>query len=186
MKVALYARVSDDKKKDDGSRRQDVQGQLEVLRKFALQKHDKNEVIEYVDDGKSAFTEDFNARPRFKQLILDVRRSHVKQIYIEDMTRFSRNLSMGLQWLKELGIYGCNLTSLKEGEFEATSSQGWLKSSIILMFSEWESRIRSEKVKRGMDRAREQGKNLGRHKTPRGAKKTPPFLEENAPPKNGG
>lgn len=166
MKIAIYARVSDDKKKSDGDRRQDVNRQVEMLREhikkeFATNPQDM-EVQQYVDDAKSAFTEDWNQRPAFKQLFNDCRRHFVEKIYIEDMTRFSRRLDIGLPLLKELGILNVQLVSLKEGELEVTSSKGWLQSSMLLMFAEWDSRIKSEKVKSGMQKARNLGKTIGR------------------------
>jgi len=168
MKVAIYCRVSDDKKKADGDRRQDVKRQIKMLTDFALRAEE--EVVAYVDDGKSAFTEDWNQRPSFKQLFNDCRRRHIQKIYIEDMTRFSRRLDIGLPLLKELGELGVHLISLKEGEIEVTSSKGWLRNSMLLMFAEWDSRIKSEKVKSGMARAKEKGKIIGGRQ--KGAKKT--------------
>jgi len=42
-----------------------------------------------------------------------------------------------------------------------------MKSSILLLFAEWDSRIKSEKVKEGMKRAKESGKRIGgRNPTP--------------------
>jgi len=169
MKVAIYCRVSDDKKKADGERRQDVNRQIQLLLDFA--KRFNEDAIVYVDDGKSAYTEDWNSRPAFKQLFNDCRRKIINKIYIEDMTRFSRNLLMGLQWLKELGELNVHVVSLKEGELEYTSAKGWMQNSLLLMFAEWESRIRSEKVKSGMKRAKEKGKIVGGRK--KGAKKPP-------------
>jgi site-specific DNA recombinase len=169
VKVAIYCRVSDDKKKADGERRQDVKRQVDLLKEQAARSGDK-EIVEYVDDGKSAFTEDWNCRPAFKQLINDCRRHYIQKIYIEDMTRFSRNLSLGLQWLKELGELNVHLISVKEGEIDVTCSKGWLQSSMLLMFAEWDSRIKSEKVKSGMQKAKDQGKRIGGRKT------TPPAI----------
>ena len=166
-RVALYARVSDDKKKDDGSRRQDVERQLELLRKHCKLAGFKK-WKEYVDDGKSAFTEDLNQRPAFKQLLNDIRRHFVKRVFIEDLTRYSRRLDLGLQWLKEMGLYDATVTSIREGEIEITSSQGWMRSSILLMFAEWDSRIKSEKVKSGMQKARNLRKHVGRPRKKKG------------------
>ena len=163
MKVAIYARVSDDKKKTDGDRRQDVNRQLELVRDHLKRMGIKN-WKEYIDDGKSAYTEDWNQRIAFKQMFNDCRRYFIKEIYIEDMTRFSRRLDLGLQWLKELGKINVNIVSLKEGELEITSAKGWMQSSMLLMFAEWDSRIKSEKVKAGMKRAKQQGKHIGRKK----------------------
>ena len=76
MKKGIYARVSDDKKKSDGERRQDVNRQVEMLVKFWEGRGVRREDIEiYVDDGKSAFTEDINQRPDIKRLLNDCRRN---------------------------------------------------------------------------------------------------------------
>lgn len=163
MKVGIYARISDTKKKNNSDeRRQDVFRQIEMGKAFWEGRGIKEDKIEiYMDDGKSAFTEDLNQREGFKRLLNDCRRNHMREIWIEDMTRFSRNLSMGLHWLKELSDLNCNIISSHEGEIEVTSSGGWMKSVIFLMFAEWDSRIKSEKVKIGMQKAKNLGKKIG-------------------------
>ena len=160
VKTAIYARVSDDKKKSDGERRQDVQRQVVMIAQY-LQAKGITEFTQYVDDVKSAYTEDFNQRTEFKRLLNDCRRGLVRQIYIEDMTRLSRNLVLGLQWLKELSDLGVQVISLAEGEIDVTSSGGWMKSALFLMIAEWNSKLHSEKVKSGMKKARNLGKKIG-------------------------
>lgn len=186
LNVAIYCRVSDDKKKDDGERRQDVYRQKDLLIDHAL-RFGENEVKVYIDDGKSAFTEDWNGRPAFKQLFNDCRRKFINKIYIEDMTRFSRRLDLGIPLLKELGDLNVHLVSIKEGEIEITSSQGWLKSSMLLMFAEWDSRVKSEKVKDGMKRAKEKGKIVGgrRLTPPHSLKSKIKYIPLEVSPKNG-
>lgn len=168
MKYGIYARVSDDKKKSDGERRQDVNRQVQLLTEHMLLKGLKQANISvYIDDGKSAFREDWNSREAFKRLFNDCRRHFIQEVYVEDMTRFSRRLDLGLQWLKELGDLNVNLISLKEGELEVTSSNGWLKSSMMLMFAEWSSRVQGEKIRSGMRKAKNLGKHVGRPKKKR-------------------
>ena len=41
QRTAIYARVSDDKKKSDGERRQDVQRQVELIKEFLDRKGEK-------------------------------------------------------------------------------------------------------------------------------------------------
>ena len=65
---ASYERVSDDKKKDDGSKRQDVNRQHTLIKEH-YGRMGITSFKRYVDDGKSAFTEDLNQRPAFKQLL---------------------------------------------------------------------------------------------------------------------
>lgn len=158
-RIALYCRVSDDKKKVDGERIQDVQRQVELLGNPLTEKG--IEFKTYVDDGKSAFTDDINQRPAFKNLMNDCRRNFISIIYIEDLTRFSRNLSLGLQWLKELGQLGVQVISVKEGDIEVTSAKGWMSSAFLLMFAQWDSMVKSEKVRSGMQKAKNLGKQIG-------------------------
>lgn len=166
MKIAIYCRVSDDKRKNDGERRQDIERQAQLIGEH-LERKGVKEYDTYRDDGKSAFTDDLNQRPDFKRLLNDCRRHYIKEIYLEDMSRFSRNLSLGLQWLKELGELGVQVISLKEGELEVTSSRGWMQSTMLLMFAEWDSRVKSEKVRSGMQRARNLKKHIGRPRNKR-------------------
>lgn len=176
MQVAIYARVSDDKKKSDGERRQDIGRQVGMLKGYYVSKGiSEQDIGIYSDDGKSAFTEDWNSRPAFKRLLNDCRRHYVTEFAVEDMTRFSRRLDLGLPLLRELGTIGTHLVSLKEGEIEVTSSRGWLQSTMLLMFAEWDSRVKSEKVKSGMSKAKSLGKHIGRRKAERGSILTPPF-----------
>jgi site-specific DNA recombinase len=178
MKVAIYCRVSDVKKKEDGERRQDIGRQVEMLTKYYLGKGiAKEDIAVYQDDGKSAYTDDLNQRPDFKRLLNDCRRYYVKEFAIEDMTRFSRNLSMGLSWIKELGQLNVNIISMREGEIDCTSSAGWMKSAITLLFAEWDSRIKSEKVQSGMRKAKNLGKTIHRPKT-KGGVENPPILPQ--------
>ncbi len=164
MKVGIYARVSDDKKKSDGERRQDIERQVDNLIPIVLNRHPelkKKDIQIYRDDGKSAFTEDWNSRPDFRRLMNDARRHFIEEFWVEDMTRFSRRLDIGLPLLRELGELNVHLISSKEGEIEVTSARGWLQSSMLLMFAEWDSRIKSEKVKAGMKKAKNLGKKVG-------------------------
>lgn len=174
MKIGIYARVSDDKKKADGERRQDVDRQIALGKSFWEGRGIPKDRIEvYCDDGKSAFTDDLNQRPDFKRLLNDCRRNMLRDFWVEDITRFSRNLSMGLQWLKELGSLNVNMVSQREGEIEITSSRGWMQSTMLLMFAEWDSRVKSEKVRSGMQKAKNLGKHTGRPIKQKGGSKTP-------------
>ena len=68
MKVAGYIRVSDQKLKTDGDRRQDIKRQEEKITKFA-ESMGWEKPIFYPDDGVSAFKEDYNSRPQFVNLL---------------------------------------------------------------------------------------------------------------------
>lgn len=172
MKVAIYVRVSDDKKKDDGSRRQDINRQLDLLKNH-LKNIGITEWKEYIDDGKSAWTDDLNHRPGFKKLRSDVFRRYISKVYVEAIDRFSSNMIAGMGYLKEfMDIGNCTVISLAEGEYEVTSNDGWAKSTMFLFMAEWRIRNLRDKIKSGMERRKNDKRaicksckvvHLGRH-----------------------
>ena len=173
VKVALYVRVSDDKLREDGERRQDIERQVEKLRKWASS---TGIVIAdedvFRDDGVSAFKDDYQSRPAFVALLRQVRGHHYQRVVIEDLTRWSRRMDDGMRTLKDASDAGCVITSLAESDIDVTTSAGWMKATLFLMMAEWASRIQSEKVKSGMLRRANDGRcfckscgviHLGRH-----------------------
>lgn len=149
MISAIYARVSDDKLKEDGMRRQDVNRQVERLRPFA-----GIDALVFIDDGVSAFKEDWNSRPEFCRMLREIRANRIHRVYVESLDRWSRRVTDGLTTLKEVAGYNCIVISIAEGELDITSSQGWLKTGIFLLMAEWASRDKSEKVRHAMERRR--------------------------------
>jgi DNA invertase Pin-like site-specific DNA recombinase len=169
-KVAGYIRVSDQKLKTDGDRRQDINRQKNKIIKFC-ESMGWEVPIFYSDDGISAFKEDYNSRPRFVQLLNDIRRNMIKRVVVEDLTRWSRRIEDGLKTMKE-ACEKCTITSMAEGEVDITLPEGWFKTAIAFLLAEWSSRSTSYKVASGMDRRKLDLKNtcdscgvvhLGRH-----------------------
>ena len=159
--------MSDDKFKEDGARRQDVDRQLEKLRGYSKAMQ-WGEPELFIDDGKSAFKDDYNSRPAFSRLMREIRARRVQRVIVEDLTRWSRRLDDGLRTLKEASDYGCTVSSMLEGEADVTTANGWMRSALSLMFAEWSSRVQSEKVKSGMARVTDvcpscKVVHLGRH-----------------------
>jgi DNA invertase Pin-like site-specific DNA recombinase len=149
MVNAMYVRVSDDKLTDDGSRRQDVQRQVERLKPYAGEG-----ALIFSDDAKSAYKEDYNSRPEFVKMLREIKANRVQRVYIESMDRWSRRVVDGLTTLQSCAEHNCTITSIMEGEFDVTESAGWMRSTFALMMAEWASRDKSEKVKNAMDRRR--------------------------------
>ncbi len=179
MRIAIYARVSDDKLTEDGLRRQDVNRQVDLIKAYCERKSYEIGQI-YIDDGKSAWTDDFNARPAFNDMLSQVRQGHVKKIIVESLDRFSSNLVEGMRWLEEVAKHGATVESLQHGEHEVTSDDGWMKSGIFLLFAEYRIRNLRSKVKSGMSRAKDDERkkchscgivHIGRHPLVCGCKK---------------
>lgn len=163
MKIAIYARVSDDKIMEDGARRQDVGRQVEKITAWIKNSPFKDsEIVTFVDDGKSAFKEDYSSRPAFCELRKSIYDMQIKRVVVEDLTRWSRRLEEGLRTMREASDCGCTVTSLAEGETEITTPEGWFRCAISLLMAEWAARSQSWKVKSGMERAKKAGKHVGR------------------------
>lgn len=150
MKVAGYIRVSDQKLKTDGDRRQDIKRQEEKISKFS-ESMGWGVPLFYSDDGVSAFKEDYNSRPAFVRLLNDIRRNMVQRVIVEDLTRWSRRIEDGLKTMKE-ACEKCTVTSMAEGEVDVTLPEAWFKTAIAFLLAEWSSRSTSYKVSSGMNR----------------------------------
>ncbi len=169
-KIKSYIRVSGQKLKTDGDRRQDVNRQKEKITKFS-ENMGWGIPEFYCDDGISAYKDDYNSRPEFLKLLREVKANRVERIIIEDLTRWSRRIEDGLRTLREV-TEKCKVTSMHEGEIEITIPEDWFKTAIGLLMAEWQSKVQSHKVSEAMDRRLQNPKaicesckvvHLGRH-----------------------
>ena len=150
MKPAGYIRVSDQKLKTDGERRQDIARQEQKIIAYC-KTMELEQPIFFSDDGISAYKDDYNSRPNFLRLMREVRANRVKHIIVEDLTRWSRNIVDGLKTLKEVTTKA-QVTSLNEGEIGVTIPEQWFKTAIGLLMAEWSSKVQSHKVSSGMQK----------------------------------
>ncbi len=155
MKVALYARVST---KDRG---QEYENQLRELRAFVRRKRGEGWKIahEYVDraSGKTA------DRVAFRKLFEDASRKQFDLVLFWSLDRFSREgVLETLQHLRRLTDQGVDWFSYRE---EYLRSTGPFRDAVLAILAAVakQERIRiSERVQAGLNRARAQGKRLGR------------------------
>jgi DNA invertase Pin-like site-specific DNA recombinase len=150
MRPAGYVRVSDQKIKSDGERRQDVNRQKEKITKFC-EAMEWEEPIFFCDDGLSAYKDDYNSRPEFCRLLREVRANRVKRIVVEDLTRWSRRIEDGLKTMRDVS-QKATITSMAEGEVDITLPDGWFKCALAFLMAEWSSKSTSYKVASGMAR----------------------------------
>jgi DNA invertase Pin-like site-specific DNA recombinase len=154
-RVAIYARVST---RD----RQEAENQLRELRAYC-RKQNWTVVGEYVDresGGKAS-------RPQFRQLFEDAHRRKFDLVLFWALDRFSREgVLRTLTYLNELEAAGVQFKSYAERYID---SSGLFKEAILAILATLakQERIRlSERVKAGLDRARSEGKRLGRPRLP--------------------
>ncbi len=83
MRAAIYARVSTEEQAQGYS----IDAQLRACRERA-----GPDALAYVEEGKSARTEDSRKRPVFGQLLADAERGKSDCIIVHKLERFSRKL----------------------------------------------------------------------------------------------
>lgn len=155
MRCAIYARVS--------TVDQEPENQLAELRRYSEARNWTP--TEYVDRGVSGAKDH---RPALDTLIRDAKRRRFDVLVCWRLDRLGRNLKHLITFLEEFQALGIAFVSLAEG-IDATTPAGKLQMHILGAIAEFErGRIR-ERVMAGLQRARAQGKRLGR---PRKARPT--------------
>ena len=157
LRIAIYARVS------TADKGQDTENQLRELREFVTNKSAEGWSVagEYVDQasGKNA------NRPAFQRLFRDAAERRFDLALFWSLDRFSREgVVETLQHLERLKANGVQWWSFRE---EYLRSVGPFSDAVLAILAciAKQERIRlSERVKAGLDRARAQGKAVGRPK----------------------
>lgn len=158
MKIAIYARVSKDTA-DSSGRLQDPENQIVPLQKWADALGDPNPTI-YVDRISGGNSN----RPEFRAMLAKCRQRHHDLIIVWALDRFSREgIINTMSYIKQLRKYGVALRSYQESWCD-TSQEGI--TDMILAVMSWaaaeERKKISDRTKAGLERARRQGKRLGR------------------------
>ena len=158
----MYARVS----KSDES--QDPQNQLAPLRDYAraLSCEIAEEYVDLASGGSSD-------REQFRRMLADADRHKFDLVLVWALDRFSREgISNTLGYLERLRRGGVALKSLQESWLDTQDAGlGQLLLAIFSWVAEQERKRIVERTKAGLERARRQGKHLGR---PVGAKDLKP------------
>src|SRR3989454_2957421 len=148
MKAAIYARVS--------TVDQEPENQLQELRRYLDARGWT--AAEYVDRGVSGAKD---RRPALDRLLADARRRRFDVVVCWRLDRLGRNLRHLITLLDELQALGVAFVSLAEG-IDATTPAGKLQMHILGAIAEFERERIRERVLAGLQRARTQGKRLGR------------------------
>ena len=153
MKVALSARVSTSDKE------QDPETQLMPMREFCaaqgLEIYD-----EYIDH---ALANDLAHRNRWRDLLDDAARKKFSVVLVFKLDRAFRSVKHMHDTLAAWELVGVSFRSLRE-QFDTTTALGRLLMNLLAALAEFELEMIRERVKAGVDRARRQGKHIGRPK----------------------
>jgi DNA invertase Pin-like site-specific DNA recombinase len=148
MKVAIYARVS--------TFEQTADNQLIELRRYVQARGWTGQ--EYVDRGVSGAKD---RRPALDQMITDAKRRRFDVVVCWRLDRLGRNLRHLVTLIEDLQSLGIAFVSLGEG-IDCTTPAGKLQLHILAALAEFERERIRERVLAGLQRARTQGKRLGR------------------------
>ena len=149
MRCAIYARVS--------TFDQEPENQLAELRRY-VEARGWPAAVEYVDHGVSGAKD---RRPALDRLVADAKRRRFDVLVCWRLDRLGRNLKHLITLLEELQALGVAFVSLAEG-IDATTPAGKLQMHILGAIAEFERERIRERVLAGLQRARTQGRRLGR------------------------
>lgn len=152
--VLGYARTSTSK--------QEIKNQIIALKQVGI----KPENI-YYDDGVSGSTDAKN-RKQFKKVYEMIQTGEVSQLFVYELSRIGRSSGDTIKLFIEIEQYGTQIVSLSPNESWTKISDNNLKGirnifiSMFAWFAEIEKKCLSERTKLGQERARKEGKTIGR------------------------
>ena len=153
MKIAIYARVS----KNDES--QDPQNQINPLRDYAKALGGEI-VLEYIDLASGGKSD----RENFLRMLDDADKRKFDLLLIWALDRFSREgISNTLGYLERLKKNGIAIKSLQESWLDTRDEGiGQLLIAVFSWVAQQERKRIVERTKAGLERAKREGKTLGR------------------------
>ena len=151
MRVAIYARVS------TSDKLQDPETQLMPLRDFCVAQG--WEIVgEYVDHAPA---NDQAHRVRWRDLLDDAAKKKFTVVLVFKLDRAFRSVKHMHDTLAAWELVGVSFKSVRE-QFDTSTALGRLLLNLLASLAEFELELIRERVKAGMDRARRQGKQIGR------------------------
>ena len=152
-KVALYCRVS--------TLDQTIDNQLIELRDHCS-KMGWEVVKEYADEGLSG-TLSRDKRPALNSLIKDAYRKRFDSVVCWDISRIGRSMKELILFLSDMKDRGIGICSVRQG-FDTSTSMGEIMFQFVGILSSWEREMIRERTLAGLERAKSEGKTLGRRK----------------------
>ena len=155
MRAALYARVSSEEQVEGYS----IDAQSRAFRLLCESKQ-WTAHREYIEEGKSARTENINKRPVFKQAMDDGLNHQYDVLVVHKVDRFSRKLRITLEYFDKLGKAGVGFVSIVE-QMDFSTPWGKFTLSMLGGLAELYSDNLSQETKKGWHERRAQGLYCG-------------------------
>ncbi|MDC0989031.1 recombinase family protein [Rhodospirillales bacterium] len=150
-RVVIYARVS--------TLDQTVDNQLIELRDHCS-KMGWEVIKEYKDEGLSG-TLSREKRPSFNEMIKDGYRRKFELVVCWDISRIGRSMKELIMFLSDMKDRDIGICSVRQG-FDTSTSMGEVMFQFVGILSSWEREMIRERTLAGLDRAKKEGKTLGR------------------------
>ncbi len=148
-RVALYARVS--------TTDQSTESQLLDLRRYTRERG-WNIFKEYVDEGISG-TKD--SRPALNELMNDAKKRRFDVVLVWRFDRFARSTRHLINALEEFKNLAIDFVSYQEN-IDTSTSTGILLFQVVGAIAEFARSLIRERIALGLERARAEGKTIGR------------------------
>jgi len=148
LRVALYARVSTHDQ-------QTLPLPIRALREYAAKRR-WTIVAQIKEVGSGA-----SQRERRETLLAAARRREIDVVLVWRLDRWGRSVADLVSTLQELQHLGVAFVSLTEA-LDLTTPAGRAMAGLLAVFAEFERELLRERVRAGLDHARQQGKRLGR------------------------
>ncbi|HEU0022766.1 MAG TPA: recombinase family protein [Dehalococcoidia bacterium] len=149
--VAVYARVS------TSDKNQDPETQLLPLRDFCAAMG-WEVFAEYIEHSPA---NDLLHRVQWRRLLDDAAKRKFSVVLVFKLDRGFRSVKHLHDTLAAWDLVGVSFQSLRE-QFDTSTALGRLLLNLLAALAEFELELIRERVKAGMDRARRQGKRIGR------------------------
>jgi len=150
--VVAYLRVSTEK--------QDLESQWITIEAWAASRGVTiDERILEIESGAE------DQRPRFRELWDRVKQGRVGTVVVAELSRLSRRMRTLVNFLYDCFDNNVMVVSVREGWLEEALRNDIVRPIIIAVFSslyELERKMISERTKAGLERARKEGKQIGR------------------------
>ena len=150
--IAVYMRVS--------STQQETRSQEAELRAWAGQQEAKGQAVKWYRDKATGKNYD---RPGWRQLEADIAGGQVSRVVVWRLDRLGRTAGETITLLDSLDRQGIGFLSLKDG-FDSGTPAGKLLRNMLASFAQFETEVRSERQRAGIEAARAAGKKWGGRK----------------------
>ena len=151
MKAVIYSRVS--------TNDQTVDNQLKILREGAEKKG--LEVVQEISDEGISGAKGRDEREGFNELIKGSIQKEWDIILVWDVSRLGRSLQHLVSFLDDIHSAKCDLYIHQSG-LDTSTASGKMMFQMIGVFSEFERSMIRERVIAGQQRAKAEGKHIGR------------------------